>query len=134
LFGNGALPDTIPRDREGGDIRRGPLLSVCLLATASCGILFSGEERLIGQLDADGLDEFLLAPDTVAQGTTFIVTVITSGDGCDLMGDTESRVSGLLAEITPYDFREVDENCTSIGARLTHRVPLAFLKSGRGDA
>jgi hypothetical protein len=108
------------------------LLRVCLLAAAGCGILFSGEERVIGRLDTDGLDEFLEAPDTVAPGTTFIVTVITSGDGCDRMGDTESRVSGLVAEITPYDFRQVDENCTSIGARFTHRVPLAFETVGRG--
>jgi hypothetical protein len=111
---------------------RGLRLSVWLLAAAGCGILFSGEERVIGRLDTDGLDEFLQAPDTVVQGTTFIVTVITSGDGCDRMGDTESRVSGLLAEITPYDFRQVDENCITIGARFTHRVPLAFETGGRG--
>jgi hypothetical protein len=58
------------------------------------GDLGADEERVIGRVDTQELDEHVSVPDTVALGTPFTVTVLTSGDGCYRKDSTASTVEG----------------------------------------
>ena len=74
----------------------------------------------------------IILPAAVARGETLIVAVTTYGGGCLKQGDTEVRVTGLEAQITPYDLAtSVPEYpCTADLAFYTHTAELRFTETG----
>ena len=75
------------------------------------------------------------APDTVAVGQLFTVTVTTTGpNGCWRSESTEVEVDGLSAVITPYDVDEAEANpgiaCTQAIVYFDHEAELRFDSPG----
>ena len=66
-------------------------------------------------------------------GRTVQVVVTTYGDGCLSKGDTEVRVEGLEADITPYDYTAPPGSvCTRQLVSVRHTATVTF--SGAGEA
>lgn len=74
------------------------------------------------------------APKRVARGEEFTVTVTTYGSGCIGKGDTASQVSGLVADVTPYDWEVVrlppNTGCTVSVELHEHVATLRFDQAG----
>ena len=71
--------------------------------------------------------------DTVAVNTPVPIVVPTGGGGCIRQGDTESTVSGLTADVRPYDYfppRSADVVCTADFRVLRHTATLQFSQRG----
>lgn len=105
------------------------------LTLAGCDLTTSlVEERLVGAIGyPDNLD--ITVPDTVQAGEAFTVTVRTlAPNGCWRKDRTEVRVSGLIAQVTPYDIYRVerDENCTAEPVSITHTATVTFGSAGDG--
>ncbi|HEU0076169.1 MAG TPA: hypothetical protein VFQ76_00890 [Longimicrobiaceae bacterium] len=84
------------------------LPALLLLAAACSGASDPDSRRVVGviALDAGAPDPpgALAAPDTVAAGAPFTVTVTTRGSSsCTRADGAELELRGLLAEIVPYD-------------------------------
>jgi len=77
----------------------------------------------------------VIAPSTVFVGEPFEVTVSTFGGGCTSFGETRLSVSGLTAEIRPYDSEVThapkNYGCTGELLILSHTVTLDFNRRGR---
>lgn len=67
-------------------------------------------------------------PATARAGEPFTVRVVTRGSGCTSAGDTEARVSGAAADVSPYDLRQEGPGiaCPDILRSLTHEATLRF--------
>ena len=85
------------------------LLLNFLLFVTSCS-LFLGSRRVVGTIDPSAVGT-ILVPRSVTTGQTFVVSVGTNGGGCVSPEGAEVRVSGLLAEIIPYDRVRTDLPC-----------------------
>jgi hypothetical protein len=73
-------------------------------------------------------------PDTVAVNAPVLVVVPTGGGGCTRQGDTEASVTGLTADVRPFDFYPVptaDIVCTADFRILRHEATLRFTQAGR---
>ncbi len=84
------------------------LLVGCLGCTVLACSSITGEEdiereRMIGTIEFYSDPVRIQLPDTVQRGVTFPVRVRTYGGGCIDEGDTEVKVNGLAAQVTPYD-------------------------------
>jgi hypothetical protein len=82
------------------------LAPLLLLAACGGGTVFEpGSRRVVGVIDVGGAGrEALAAPDTVAAGAPFAVTVTTFGSSsCTRPDGAELEVRGLVAELVPYD-------------------------------
>ena len=76
--------------------------------------------------------ETITAPDTVVAGQPFVAVVRTSGGICARQGDTTTRVSGRVAEITPTDLAGTDPDafCAAILTIFEHRAEVVFAEPG----
>lgn len=110
-----------------------------LLSQASCDSSLSPDEVLvIGTL----LDELasglpilpIEVPDTVAADIAFVVTVWTTGGGCERIGPTEVRTDGITATVVPYDFTVAPPgsavDCDLNFKTFEHRAAIVFEASG----
>ncbi len=82
---------------------------------------------------ADGSEGVLTAPDTVAVGEDFEITVSTFGGGCESAGDTAVVIGAAGADVFVYDFTTAtspDVACEAILHRLTHTATLRFDQPG----
>lgn len=109
---------------------------VFAVALSGCSDLFTGPHDVarVGIVDHFGESEAVVeAPDTVAAGEAFTVTVRTYGGGCTSKGSTrvEDTVEGGVL-ITPIDVTREgpDVVCPGILKRLTHEATLTFGATG----
>ena len=73
------------------------------------------------------------APDSVAVGQSFVVTVETYGGGCISYEDTEVEFTGEGAEFWPFDRRSIPGKNEACGEDLTfipHEATLVFDTAG----
>ncbi len=100
-----------------------------LLLLTSCSLL---RVRVVGEITSFGEEAAITVPASVAQGKPFEVTVITAGGGCMEQGNTEVKVRGLRADITPYDYEivPIGGGCTLIGQDYLHTATLSFAEKG----
>jgi hypothetical protein len=106
------------------------LLVLCVLV-ASCRQLSPDRPRSVREpayirflATPPNYGPLLDAPDTVAAGVPFTVTVRTYGGGCIDRGDTEVGVAGQTVEVRPFDVFQTDlpDNyyCPSVLVFYTH--------------
>jgi hypothetical protein len=96
-------------------------------------------ERRIATIDHFGNPVFTVSiqvPESVARGQEFVVKVTTYGSDCVGKGDTEARVNGLSAVVTPYDW-EVTRLPPKTGCSIAirpheHTASLRFDQAGSG--
>jgi hypothetical protein len=76
----------------------------------------------------------ITVPTEATAGVPIAVTVITMGGGCVTQGDTEAHVTGLAADVTPYDTFVVslppNMACTDELRLFTHTTTVAFAAPG----
>ena len=131
-----------------------------LLAACSSGLGPDGSLRTVGILQIEGLlpaatlqadpvldgsirwdvppengfafpPEVLEAPDTVAVGQTFGVTVRTIGpNGCWSADGLDGTTSGRVVELTPWDLNSGADICTMIYGYLDHSTTLTLDEPG----
>lgn len=108
------------------------LIGVIGIATLNaCSIFGPEEERRIGKIRLDDPEPQVLVPDSTSVGASFAVTIWTSGDGCDRVGDTEVDGRPLFTQITPYDIRDISRDlCPSVLRSFLHEVSLRFNEVG----
>lgn len=111
-------------------------LSAVLIVSSSCSDPSTPitSDRLPGIFASPSSSPALAAPDTVAVNVPFSVTVTTAGGGCTLMGETETSVTGLTAEIRPFDYYVVQTAhvaCTADFAYLPHKAAITLVQTGR---
>ena len=73
-------------------------------------------------------------PDTVSRNTDVPVVVPTGGGGCVRQGETEATVSGLAADVRPYDYFPAPQSdlvCTADFRVLRHAATVRFSEAGR---
>ncbi len=75
------------------------------------------------------------APSTVLVGESFDVTVSSFGGGCTSFGETRLSVSGLTAEVRPYDSEvtHAPKNyfCSDVLLTFSHTATVQFNQRGR---
>lgn len=73
-------------------------------------------------------------PERAIAGVPFTVVVTTYGGGCMKQGDTEQQVTGLIAEVRPYDYDAVrlprNLACPDMLAFYRHEAQLTFARAG----
>jgi hypothetical protein len=70
-------------------------------------------------------------PETVQRGVPFVATVATFGSGtCTRPDGAEVHVSGLIAEVTPYDLKATRGACTDDLVPYPREVSLRFDQAG----
>ena len=99
---------------------------VCMVS--ACGLFDPGEERVVGTIGVgDPHPEPVTAPQEAIAGTPFVVAVITFGNSCVRVGDTETTTTERSVRITPYDLtREGNETCEDVVNYFQHEVTLEF--------
>lgn len=75
-------------------------------------------------------DDFTV-PDSAEAGRPFTVTVLTLGGGCAQKADTEVRIDGSTAVITPYDHVS-DGDCATYSVYNEHNANVVFGAVGDG--
>ncbi len=111
-----------------------PSVALVALLGAGCGRAGSSDsepERQIGIIRSEYLHSpALVAPDTVAAGATFAVTVTTLGnDNCWQAAGAEVTRDPQHARIVPYD-RVVGQACFQALVELPRTVELRFNAPG----
>lgn len=99
---------------------------VCMVS--ACGLFGPGEERVVGTIGVgDPHPEPVTSPQEAIAGTPFVVAVITFGNSCVRVGDTETTTTERSVRITPYDLtREGNETCVDVVNYFQHEVTLEF--------
>ena len=98
-------------------------------------LLVGGCSKLvIGEISYDyhPYDGPLVVPDTVMAGSGFLVSVVTSGDGCASQGTTSVDIQGNVATIIPYDYvdRSIFGSCDLVQAWFIYEVIIRFPERG----
>lgn len=88
-------------------------------------------ERVIGTIDFHQDPVRIEVPPAVAAGVPFAVRLVTYGNGCVEKGDTEVRVEGMAAVVTPYDLVLRGQPCVEILRMHEHTAWLRFDAPGR---
>ena len=107
-----------------------PLLIGVGLLMACDGIFGLGEEKRVGVIEHYGAPVVITVPDSVQAGVSFEVSVLTYGGGCLSKDGTEVQVSGLSADVTPYDIHSGAEACTDNLGLFDHRAMVTLRESG----
>ena len=97
------------------------------------GPIRADESRVLGTLADPAETAPVLAPSSVAVGERFVVTITTTGSGCDRLGDTGVLLGERDAVIMAYDFTSANRPgvaCTMIFKMLKREVPLTFQHPG----
>lgn len=107
---------------------------VLLFALTSCRAA-AGYERVQGTIIFYNDPVQVEVPARVTRGEPFTVSVVTQVGGCLEPGDTEVRVEGLRAEVTPYDkdFTTPGIPCTTDIEFYTHTATLSFEEVGTAE-
>lgn len=112
-------------------------LTWCILfRTVACSSILNpvGQERVIGAIAGfNQNDPRIEVPGTVARGQQFQVEVTTYGSGCTSKGETEVRIQGLSAVITPYAFEKSGGRkvvCPDILNAFRHVATVRFEQPG----
>lgn len=108
---------------------RAPSLAICL---GVCTIAACDDSVVeVGVLQFHNDPVRILVPDTARPREAVLVQIVTYGDGCVSVEDTEVEPSEEGAEITPYDRRRVGEGaCPQIQLHLSHDVQITFDTAG----
>jgi hypothetical protein len=102
------------------------ILLPALLAVGCSTVTNPIGTRVIGAIAGFTADDPRI--DLVAEGKTVHVKVLTYGAPCDSAAETRVTVSGLAAEVVPYDFRG---DCPQRSLKtIEHAVTIAFTASG----
>lgn len=103
-------------------------MSVLVGGPIACGLLEEDEHRVIGVIEEDGISfDPLVVPDTVRAGLPFTITVSTSGSSCLRPDGAATRVSELMASVTPYDVTPASGSiCPADLRALSRAVTLVF--------
>jgi hypothetical protein len=98
---------------------------------SACG-MDEGRERVVGFIDTTAAAGALVAPDTGHNGTPVLITVTTWGSMCRTADGMSTRVSGLTADVTPYDLAPPPGiSCLEGILRLPRTKSLAFATPGQ---
>ena len=110
-------------------------LAACDASTApdDAGDSVDGLGRQPSFLLGSGDSARVVLPDTIAVNGAATIVVPTAGGGCVREGDTEVAVSGLAADVRPYDYFPTDPGtvCTADFRELRHTATLRFTQTGR---
>jgi hypothetical protein len=112
---------------------RGIFVFAALLGPTCSTIGGSDWERSVGYLDAHLGIPVLQAPDTVAVGQAFTVTVTTLGNSCTRADGAEVETDPadpLLRIVRPYDRHRTTGICHDIGMTFPRDVELRFDQAG----
>ena len=114
------------------------VLSACLISAAvvACHSAAAPDfvlERRTGILLPESTPP-VIVPSEGTVGTAIPVTIKTRGGGCTRQGDTEAHVTGLVADVTPYDSFYVslppNTACTLDLRTFTHQASVTFATAG----
>ena len=101
-------------------------------STSPFGVLT--EELRIGLIETENpRSNPVVIPNSVTTSTPFLVTVLTHGNTCVRLGETEVETDSDLTRITPYDFfvtEAVGIVCKDILLTFSHDVPLQINHAG----
>lgn len=107
------------------------ITAVSFLLLACADVQGPGAERQEpGIIAFYGEDVVISAPDTVARGQAFPVTVRTYGGGCTSKGPTHLETAGLHATVLPFDIDSGAHICTSILNVFLHTADVRFDLAG----
>ena len=120
---------------------RKSLFRLAVIAAAALTVSCSNHETVMGQdrelllgviqIFRDSVE--ITAPDSVVAGTPFEITVNTYGNGCVGLGETRVTVTGLTAEIEPFDWVVTPHPgafCTDELNRFSHVATVEFVEKG----
>jgi hypothetical protein len=118
-----------------GGVGRAALLLLAAAMLAGCASMLEPRqwERVVGVIDPGGMQmPPFQAPDTVRAGTQFQVHVTTYGSSTCTRADGAElrRLSGTVAEITPYDRQPLSGICTSDLVPFPRAVGVRFDEAG----
>jgi hypothetical protein len=110
-------------------------LVLCLSPTAAQRSNSAPEARIPGLIDVSpaARSEVISAPATVKVGEAFVITVTTSGGGCERPGDASVVLGENEANVMVYDVTVATRPnvaCTMIYKRMPHTATLRFTKPG----
>lgn len=107
-----------------------------LFVLAGCkGLLGPDHVRRLAVIEFTESDSVVVeVPATVTRGVPFEVAITTYGGGCVRQGDTQAQVSGLTANVEPYQLVVGDEDaiCTQELRTFRNVAPLRFDQAGTG--
>lgn len=111
-------------------LRPALVLAAFTLLSACDGLVDgSGWRRQVGSISETS--STLQMPASVQRGVAFTATVTTTGSSsCTRADGAEVTVSGLLAEVTPYDRKAIGSLCTTDVAQFPRPVTLRFDQAG----
>jgi hypothetical protein len=115
--------------------RRAGMLVLAAAVLAGCASMLESREweRVVGVIDPGGMPvPSYQAPDTVQAGAQFQVHVTTYGSSTCTRADGAEvrRLSGTVAEITPYDRQPLSGICTSDLVPFPRTVDVRFDEAG----
>ncbi|MGQ0560285.1 MAG: hypothetical protein ACT443_00260 [Gemmatimonadota bacterium] len=109
-------------------MQRALLLSLFFFTACSSSTDFDGV-RVLGTIK--GFDDNDPHVDIVGIGRFITVTVVTYGDNCFSVAETEVRLNGMTAFVTPYD---LDRRCPErIQVNLSHVATVQFPGTGTAE-
>lgn len=106
------------------------------IALAGCSLLEPGitRERLPAYVRFGSEPARIDAPDTVAAGVPFSVTVPSFGDGCIARGDTQVEIGDMVVQLRPFDIFTTsmpkNDACTRRLALYDHTASVRLDKPG----
>jgi hypothetical protein len=104
-----------------------PVFAALSITILACSVATSPDStRVVGTIIGFSANDPRV--EIVAQGSTAHVTIITYGSGCDSIADTDARVLGLVAEVTPHDLRGTCPQRNLV--ELRHTVDVTFSQQG----
>ena len=120
---------------------RKSLFRLAVIAAAALTVSCSNHETVMGQdtelrlgvIESFGDPVEITVPGSVVAGTPFEITVNTYGNGCVGLGETRVTVTGLTAEIEPFDWvftPPPGAACTDQLIRFSHVATVEFVEKG----
>lgn len=117
-----------------GNVRAAILLLLLLIAGCRDTGVGPDHARVRGAIELYGNPIIITAAFTATAGVPYSVKVLTYGGGCVSKGQTESRQTGMTAEVEPYDLeRRSGGACTDELRVHEHIAMLRFEQPGEAD-
>jgi hypothetical protein len=111
------------------------IASACSSGTEPPGPQPGTTVRRASTMDFYGEASAVTLPASVAANSPLTIKFVTFGGGCISRGETEVAVTGLEAQIRPYQYQyypRADEGCTTDLRYDTNTAVLQFVTSGNG--